>query len=70
MSETKATPEVQETEVTPPFPLPEVRQCQDAENFLYGSVAVKGDGEWGVMHPVNGGHWATDEQVSDWPVLT
>jgi hypothetical protein len=65
------TPEVEETEVTPPFPLPEVRQCQDAANFLYGAAAVKGgEDRWGVMHPVNGGHWATDAEVFGWAVLT
>lgn len=51
-------------------PLPEVRQCQDAENFLYGASAVAaGADRWGVMHPTNGGHWATDAEVADWKVL-
>lgn len=75
MTETQAatpeddpTPEPQITE--PPFPLPEVRQCQDPAHYLYGAVAVKGDGKWGVMHPVNGGHWSQDDEVADWTVLS
>ena len=53
--------------------IPEVRQCHDNEHFLFGAVAVAGDGtmagKWGVMHPANGGHWSTDEEVADWLVL-
>jgi hypothetical protein len=56
--------------MTSPSPPPEVRQCQNAEHFLYGASAVQGDDTWGVMHPINGGHWATDEDVADWTVLT
>lgn len=47
--------------------LPEVKQCTDTDSHLFGAVAVKaGDNRWGVMHPSNGGHWATDVDVSDW----
>jgi hypothetical protein len=50
--------------------LPEVRQCQDEENFMYGSAAVAaGENRWGVMNPNNGGHWATDDEVKDWKTL-
>lgn len=50
--------------------LPEVRQCQDAEDFLYGATAVAaGADRWGVMHPVNGGHWSSDAEVASWKVL-
>lgn len=46
---------------------PEMRQCRDKDNPLFGSVAVKaGENRWGVMNPAAGGHWATDEQVADW----
>ena len=55
--------------MTTPTP-PEVRQCQDDENYLFGASAVKGDGKWGVMHPVNGGHWATESDVAEWEVLS
>lgn len=47
--------------------LPEVKQCTDVESHLHGAVAVEaGDNRWGVMHPTNGGHWATDAEVADW----
>ena len=51
--------------------LPEVRQCQDTESHLFGATAVAGgpQGTWGVMHPGIGGHWATPEDVADWPVI-
>jgi hypothetical protein len=51
--------------------LPEVRQCQDPDNHLFGATAVAGGpkGSWGVMHPGIGGHWATPEEVADWPVI-
>lgn len=46
---------------------PEVRRCLNEDDPQYGAVAVKGgDNRWGVMNPVNGGHWATDEEVKDW----
>lgn len=49
---------------------PEVRQCLDDHDPQYGAVAVEaGDDRWGVMSPVNGGHWATDEEVKDWERL-
>lgn len=69
MSETSETPKMEA--VAAPA-LPEVRQCQDSEHFLYGAAAVQNSdaGKWGVMHPVNGGHWATDDEVADWPVLS
>lgn len=47
--------------------LPAVRQCTDESSHEYGAVAVQsGDNRWGVMHPTNGGHWATDDEVKDW----
>jgi len=46
---------------------PEVRQCRDPKDPLFGSVAVRaGDDRWGVMNPVNGGHWASNADVEDW----
>lgn len=48
---------------------PEVRQCQDPEHWQFGSVAVKGQNNWGVMSPGNGGHWADDDEVKDWKVM-
>ena len=27
-------------------------------------------GKWGVMHLANGGHWAEDDEVADWTVLS
>ena len=50
---------------------PEVRQCLDPENFLFGAVALRTtypDG-WGVMTEANGGHHSTDEDVKDWVVI-
>lgn len=50
--------------------LPTVKQCTEPESHLFGAVAVKADtNRWGVMHPANGGHWATDAEVADWPEL-
>lgn len=55
---------------------PETRQCQDEEDWKYGSVAVKaGENRWGIMNPgvkdpnSVGGHWGTDEEVKDWKVI-
>ncbi|QRY43192.1 hypothetical protein JVX93_21850 [Mycolicibacterium boenickei] len=49
---------------------PTVKQCADAESHMFGAVAVRaGEDRWGVMHPANGGHWATDAEVADWPEL-
>jgi hypothetical protein len=51
--------------------LPEVRQCADPDHPQYGAVAVHaGENRWGVMSPRNGGHWADDNEVNDWKVLT
>lgn len=51
--------------------LPEVKQCTDTDSHLYGAVAVKAaENRWGVMHPTNGGHWATDEDVDGWTEVT
>lgn len=49
---------------------PEVRQCQDPEDDLFGAVAVASTGlyPWGVMHPLRGGHWSTDEDVATWVI--
>jgi hypothetical protein len=53
-----------------PTAAPEVRQCQDPEYHLFGAVAVSaGVNRWGVMHPLNGGHWADDEEVKNWKIL-
>ncbi len=53
-------------------PLPEVRQCADPADPLYGAVAVAteiGGYAWGVMHPRYGGHWETaDGPPKDWAV--
>jgi hypothetical protein len=51
--------------------LPEVRQCADPGHPQYGAVAVHaGENRWGIMSPRNGGHWADDNEVNDWKVLT
>jgi hypothetical protein len=64
-------PKVEEQAVEP---LAEVRQCQDSLDPMYGASAVQGTGltagKWGVMHPVNGGHWADDAEVANWEVLS
>ena len=53
--------------------LPIVKQCADPTNDQFGSVAVAATNvagmQWMVATPTNGGHYATDEQVADWPVL-
>jgi len=68
VTETQENPEVEEQSVPE---LPEVRQCADSEHFLYGASAVAaGENRWGVMHPVNGGHWSDDAGVEGWPVLS
>lgn len=47
--------------------LPTVKQCTDEKSYLFGAVAVQaGENRWGVMHPANGGHWATDAEVAQW----
>ncbi len=47
--------------------LPTVKQCTDTESHMFGAVAVQAEKDrWGVMHPANGGHWATDAEVADW----
>ena len=57
--------------MTSPAPPPEVRQCQDTDHYLYGAAAVyASENRWGVMHPANGGHWATDADVADWKIMT
>lgn len=55
----------------PKQPLPEVRQCQDAANWQFGCVAVKGQVAWGVMNHKSGGHWAPldDADIATWKVL-
>lgn len=54
--------------------LPEVRQCQDPDNWQYGCVAVKSNLPglaWGVFSPTNGGHWEeSDDTVGAWPVVS
>jgi hypothetical protein len=53
-----------------PAPAPEVRQQSDPDADQFGAVAVAaGPDRWGVMHPANGGHWAVDAEVQDWPVI-
>jgi hypothetical protein len=58
--------------------IPEVRQCTDDEDPMFGCVAVKSAvpfGDWLVANPgvVNmnaaGGHWAPDAEVEGWVVL-
>lgn len=49
---------------------PVVKQCTDTDAPMFGAVAVKGgDDRWGIMHPTNGGHWGTDDEVKDWADL-
>jgi hypothetical protein len=49
---------------------PQARQNRDPDSPLFGAVAVKaGENRWGIMHPANGGHWGTDDEVEDWKVL-
>jgi hypothetical protein len=59
--------------MTTPNPIPEVRQCQDELDDLYGSTAVAGwdrsTGLWGVFHPSRGGHWAEPTEVAGWAVI-
>ena len=54
--------------------LPEVRQCTDEESADYGRSATAGagrmKGQWMVADPEHGGHWATDDEVKGWKVLT
>jgi hypothetical protein len=58
----------------PAAPPPEVRQCQNPDDPMFGAVAVAGAdnaaGLWGVMHPSRGGHWLDPEGVADWAVLS
>ena len=50
--------------------LPAAKQCTDTDSHMFGAVAVHAATDrWGVMHPANGGHWATDAEVADWPEL-
>ncbi len=50
--------------------LPAAKQCTDTESHAFGAVAVQaGENRWGVMHPANGGHWATDAEVTGWHEL-
>lgn len=53
---------------------PEVRQCQDTTDPNYGAVAVQSGVNqfaWGVFHPVSGGHWDTNDEITKtWTVLT
>ena len=52
--------------------LPKVKQCQEQESDQFGAVAVKcaiPGLDWAVMTPNNGGHYATDAEVSDWKTL-
>jgi hypothetical protein len=61
--------------MTSPGPLPEARQCADTSSVHYGATAVAagtfttGANRWGIMHPINGGYWATDPEVQGWKVL-
>ena len=49
---------------------PEVRQCRNEDDNLFGAVAVRAaEDHWGVMNPAAGGHWATDADVEDWHEL-
>lgn len=58
-------------------PLPEVRQCVDPDDSMFGAVAVKSaipGYDWGVMTTNNGGHNASTgsteaKAVEAWPVL-
>lgn len=49
---------------------PTAKQCTNPDSHMFGAVAVQADeNRWGVMHPANGGHWATTADVADWPEL-
>lgn len=62
------------THMTASTPSPEVRQCRNPDNTMFGAVAVAGaagmTGYFGVMHPQNGGHWALPDEVTDWAVIS
>ena len=52
---------------------PELRQCLDPDDPLFGASALRTEmpeGGWGVMTVANGGHHSTDDDVKDWVVLT
>jgi hypothetical protein len=50
---------------------PEVRHCQNPDDPMFGAAAVAaGQGRWGIMHPLRGGHWAEDNDVADWVVIS
>jgi hypothetical protein len=50
--------------------LPVVKQCHIEGHAQFGSSATaNGQGRWLIANPVNGGHWATDDDVSDWATL-
>lgn len=60
---------------SPPTPqIPEVRQCQDPESFMFGAIAVRSGvpgQKWSVMTVANGGHHTPDEdEVKDWVVAS
>lgn len=74
---TMVAPDPEPTKPTVTQPVPEVRQCQDQEDETnFGAVAVKSDmtiGNWFVGRPSGrsaGGHWADDNEVEDWKVLS
>lgn len=50
--------------------LPEVRQCTDPEDTLYGTSARKVAADRWICGNEHGGHWATDEEVKGWTVGT
>jgi hypothetical protein len=50
--------------------LPASKQCHINGHPLFGAIAVQAsDDRWGVMTPVNGGHWAASAEVDDWADL-
>jgi hypothetical protein len=47
--------------------LPKIKQCNVIGDWQFGCTATAaGPNRWLVANPVNGGHWATDDDVKDW----
>ena len=67
MTQSKAAPTPAPAAAPAAPAAPEVRQQQNPDADQFGAVAVRAaDDRWGVMHPANGGHWATDAEVESW----
>ena len=50
-------------------PIPAVRQNRNRDHWQFGCVAVAGtgaqQGRWLIGNPEHGGHWASDDEVSE-----